>query len=160
MVGNEVQNSPIAAEPTSREIVTGTLFSERARKLLGEPHMGVFAIQRPDGELVQTKMWYDLRDNGTILMNTARFRHKYRHLQQDNPKISLLVSGGDYQFVTMNGTVVLDEDPERAQSDIRQLAERYLSKEAANKIMEEEFSREERVSIILTPTKITEYFSQ
>lgn len=153
------QPSRITSEPPGREIVTGSEFSERALQLLREPHMGVLAVQRPDGTIVQTKMWYDLKDDGTILMNTTKFRRKYRHLQK-NPSVSLLVSGGDYQFVTMNGTVTLNDDPETAQNDIRHLAKRYLGKEASDKIMEEEFSREERVSIVLTPTRITEYFSQ
>ncbi len=159
MSGTEGQDSQITQEPASREIVTGPQFSERALALLKDPHMGVLSVLRPDGTMVQTKMWYDLRDDGTILMNTTRFRHKYHHLQQ-NPSISFLVSGGDYQYVTMNGTVALNDDPETAQRDISHLAERYLGKEEADKIMRDEFAREERVSVILTPTKITEYFSQ
>lgn len=157
--GHIVQQPRITAEPPAREIVTGTQFSERARQLLREPLMGVFAIQRPDGTLVQTEMWYDLRDDGTVLMNTIKFRRKYAHLQQ-SPVVSLLISRGNYQYVTMNGTVTLNEDPETAQNDVRLLAERYLGIEEAEKIMREEFSLEERVSIVLKPTRITEYFSQ
>lgn len=153
------QRGYITEEPISREIRTGSQFSERGRQLLEEPHIGVLAVQRPDGAIVQTEMWYALRDDGTILMNTAKFRRKYSHLQQ-NPSLSFLVSGGDYRFVTMNGTVDLNDDPETAQRDIRLLAERYHGKEEAEKMMRDEFSREERVSIVLTPTKITEYFSK
>ena len=160
MTTNETHTLHITKEPPSREIVTGIQFSERARQLLSEPLKGVFAILKPDGSIVQTEMWYSLRGDDTILMNTAKFRHKYHHLQQDNPSVSLLVSAGNYQYVSMNGTVVLNDDPEIAQNDIRHLAERYEGKEAAEKMMNEEFSREKRVSIILTPTKITEYFSK
>ncbi len=152
------QNTHITQEPSSREIVTRTQFSERARGLLREPLKGVLAIVGPDGRIVQTEMWYDLQEDGTILMNTTKFRRKYAHLQR-NPSVSLLISRGNYQYVTMNGAVTLNDNPEIAQQDIRYLAERYLGKEEADKIMQDEFSKEERVSIVLTPTKITEYFS-
>jgi PPOX class probable F420-dependent enzyme len=153
------QAGRITQEPSTREIVTVTQFSERARELLGEPLKGVLAVLRPDGRIVQTEMWYALQDDGTILMNTTKFRRKYDHLRQ-NPAVSLLVSRGNYQYVMMSGEVALNEDPEVAQKDIRFLAERYMGQEDANKIMEDEFSREERVSITLKPTSITEYFSQ
>ncbi len=154
----------ITVEPPTREIVTGVGFSDRARELLIEPFerkplKGILAVLRPDGEIVQTEMWYALQDDGTILMNTAKFRHKYRHLQE-NPHVSFLVSRGNYQYVTMRGSVLLNDDHEASQRDIRHLAERYMDPEGAEQIMSEEFSREERVSIVLTPTKITEYFSQ
>lgn len=155
----EGRGSRLTQEPSSREIVTGTQFSERAHELLKEPLKGVLAVLRPDGRIVQTEMWYDLQDEGTILMNTTKFRRKYAHLQQ-NPSASLLISRGNYQFVTLNGTVTLNDDPETAQRDIRRLAQRYLGQEEADEIMRDEFSKEERVSIVLTPTKITEYFSQ
>lgn len=147
------------SEPASREIRTTAFFSERARKLLEEPHKGVLAVSRPDSSILQTEMWYALREDGSILMNTTAFRRKNTYLR-DNPFVSFLVSRGNYQYVTMNGNVALIDTPEVAQRDIRFLAERYLGKEEADKIMTEEFAHEERVSIILTPTKITEYFSE
>lgn len=163
MSGAGEQDSRITQEPSSREIVTGPQFSERARQLLKDPfkgeHLkGVLAVKKPDGTIRQTEMWYDLRDDGTIVMNTTTFRRKYDYLQND-PNVSLLVSRGNYQYVTMIGAVKLNNDPETAQRDIRQLAEHYHGKEEAEKMMDEEFALEERVSIILTPTKITEYFS-
>ena len=163
MSGTEGQDR-ITQEPSTREIVTGTQFSDRARDLLrepfeGKPLKGILAILRPDGRIVQTEMWYDLRDDGTVLMNTTKFRRKYGHLQQ-SPSVSLLVSRGNYQYVTMNGTVTLDDDPETSQRDVRHLAERYMEEEEADKIMADEFSKEDRVSITLTPASITEYFSQ
>jgi PPOX class probable F420-dependent enzyme len=149
----------LSEEPTSREITTRKQFSERAQVLLKEPLKGVLAVLKPNGQIVQTEMWYELQDGGTILMNTTKFRKKYKHLQQ-NPQVSLLVSRSNYQYITLNGTVTLNEDPETSQRDIRRLAERYLGKEAAEKIMSDEFSKEERVSITITPTKIVEYFSK
>lgn len=153
------QPGPITEEPASREIVTSTQLSERARKLLREPLFGYLGFNRLDGDLDQDEIWYELRDDNTILMNTTKFRYKYRCLQQD-PGVSLIVSRGNYQNVKLRGTVTLNDDPETTQRDIRHLAERYEGKEAAEKMMKEEFSREERVSIILTPTSITEYFSK
>lgn len=147
------------SDPSHREIISGFQFSERARQLLKEPIMGVLAILRKDGSIIQTEMWYELKSDDTILLNTTTYRYKYRYLQ-DNPSISFFVSRGKYQYVTINGKVTLNKDPEIAQNDIRQLAQRYLGKEEASKIMNEEFSQQERVSIIITPTRITEYFSQ
>jgi PPOX class probable F420-dependent enzyme len=148
----------IRQEPASREIITSAHFSERARELLREPHIGTLALQTPGG-IVQTEMWYALNDDDTLLLNTTTFRRKYEHVKK-NPAVSLLVSRGNYQYVTMNGIVVLNDDPEIAQRDIRRLAIRYLGEEEADKIMKEEFSHEDRASMILTPTRITEYFSQ
>ncbi len=153
------EGSHISSEPPSREIITRSQFSERARQLLREPHKGVLALSRPDGSILQTEMWYALRDDDTVLMNTTTFRRKNDYLR-NNPSVSLLVSRDKYQYITMNGTVTLNDDREVAQNDIYYLAERYLGKEGAEKIMMEEFSQEERVSIILTPTRITEYFSE
>lgn len=160
MVGRKKgSNTPIDKEPESREILHSKHFSERARELLREPHLGVLAVLRADGGIVQTEMWYDLKDDDRLLMNTTKFRRKYGHLR-GNPFVSFFVSRGTQQYVTLNGTVILDDDPVTSQADIRRLAKRYLGEEAAEKIMQEEFSRQERVSIVVTPTRITEYFSQ
>ena len=146
-------------EPLYRQIKSSKQFSKRARQLLKEPLLGVLAILREDGSIIQTEMWYDIMNDDTILMNTATFRHKYRHLQQKNPSVSFFVSRGTYQYISINGSIALNKDSNIAQKDIHHLAKRYLGKEQAVKAMEGEFSKQERVSIILTPTKIIEYFS-
>ncbi len=49
-------------------------------------------------------------------------------------------------------------DPERAQHDIYRLSARYHGEEKASRQMQEQFSKETRVSLLLTPERVIEYF--
>ncbi len=60
--------------------------------------------------------------------------------------------------LTINGTVQLIDDPERAQHDIYRLSARYHGEEKASRQMQEQFSKETRVSLLLTPERVIEYF--
>ena len=130
--------------------------SKQAQAFLQELRFAVLATINQDGTPQLTTMWYLLEDDGTILMNTKIGRLKERNLRRD-PRISICIED-DYNFLTINGTVQLIDDPERAQHDIYRLSSRYHGEEKARKQMQEKFSKETRVSLLLKPERVIEYF--
>ncbi|HEU0106640.1 MAG TPA: PPOX class F420-dependent oxidoreductase [Vicinamibacteria bacterium] len=124
-----------------------------ARAFLGEPRYATLATINHDGSPQQTAVWYDV-EGDAILMNTTAGRLKYRNLLRD-PRASLCVTDA-YRVVTLSGWVQLDDDPARAQADIRRLATRYHGAEKAERLSRESFSRQRRVSIRLAMEHIVE----
>lgn len=129
--------------------------SERARSYLRELRFAVLATINQDGTPQLTTMWYLLEDDGTITMNTKVGRAKERNMRRD-PRISICIED-DYNFLTINGTVEMIDDPEIAQHDIYRLAARYHGEEQARRQMQEQFSKETRVTLRLKPERIIEY---
>ena len=130
--------------------------SEKARAFLQEPRFAVLATINQDGTPQLTTMWYLLEDDGTILMNTKLGRLKERNLRRD-PRISICIED-DYNFLTINGSVQLIDDLERTQHDIFRLSARYHGEEKARRQLQEQFSQEARVSLLLKPERVIEYF--
>jgi PPOX class probable F420-dependent enzyme len=130
--------------------------SEKARKYLQELRFAVLATINRDGTPQLTTMWYILEDDDTITMNTKVGRAKERNMRLD-PHISICIEDG-YDFLTINGTVEMIDDPEIAQHDIFRLSRLYHGEAKARKQMEQQFSKETRVSLRLKPESIIEYF--
>jgi PPOX class probable F420-dependent enzyme len=130
--------------------------SEKARAYLQELRFVVLATINQDGTPQLTTMWYILEDDGTITMNTKVGRAKERNMRRD-PRISICIED-DYNFLTINGTVEMIDDPEIAQRDIYRLSARYHGEEKARRQMREQFSKETRVSLRLKPERIIECF--
>jgi len=130
--------------------------SEKARAYLQELRFAVLATINQDGTPQLTTMWYLLEDEGSILMNTKVGRAKERNMRRD-PRISMCIEDG-YDFLTINGTVEMIDDPEIAQNDIYRLSRRYHGEAKARRQMEEQFSKETRVTLRLKPESIIEYF--
>ncbi|MET0865225.1 MAG: pyridoxamine 5'-phosphate oxidase family protein [Nakamurella sp.] len=77
----------------------------------------VIASNRPDGQPVSVATWYLLEDDRHILVNMDASRKRLTYLEQD-PRVSLTVLGKDwYQHVSVQGSIVLTPDPERAGID-------------------------------------------
>ena len=131
-------------------------FSEKALAYLRDLHFAVLATINRNGTPQLTTMWYILEDDGTITMNTKVGRAKERNMRRD-PRISICIEDG-YDFLTIKGTVEMIDDPEIAQCDIYRLARRYHGEQKARRQMEENFSKETRVSLRLKPESIIEYF--
>ncbi len=129
--------------------------SERARAFLQEPRFAVLGTINKDGSPQLTTMWYLLEDD-TIVMNTKAGRTKERNMRRD-PRISVCVPDG-YDYVTITGRVEMIDDPQIAQHDIFRLAIRYDGIESAKQQMEEQFSKETRVSLRLKPEQIIEHW--
>ncbi len=129
--------------------------SERARTLLQEVHFAVLGTINKDGSPQLTTMWYIL-EGDTIVMNTKAGRTKEHNMRRD-PRISVCVADG-YDYVTISGRVEMIDDHQIAQLDIFRLAIRYDGIESAKQQMEEQFSKETRVSLRLKPEGIIEHF--
>ena len=117
---------------------------EKVRAFLKEPRFGVFATSKRDGTPQQSVVWYDL-DGDDILMNTAVGRAKNSNLRRDS-RASLCVAD-DYRYVTLEGTVELDDDQANAQADIRRLAIRYRGEEKGNQQADTVYAKQQRVTI-------------
>ena len=85
----------------------------------------VLGVLTDDGAPSQSVMWFDLdpQHPDTILMNTKEGRAKARYLRRD-PRVSICFED-ELTWVAMQGSVELDDDPDRALADIRALAVRY-----------------------------------
>ena len=130
--------------------------SKKAQVFLQEIRFAVLATINQDGTPQLTTMWYLLEDDGTIMMNTKVGRLKERNLRRD-PRISICIED-DYNFLTINGTVQLIDDPQKTQNDIYRLSARYHGEEKARRQMQDQFSKETRISLLLKPESIIEYF--
>src|SRR5919109_3358570 len=74
----------------------------------------VVATIRPDGELHTAATWYDLEDDGSILLNMAATRRRLGHMRAD-PRVALTVldEGNWYSHVSLIGRVrEIRRDPE------------------------------------------------
>jgi PPOX class probable F420-dependent enzyme len=131
------------------------VLSEKARALLQERRFAVLGTINKDGSPQLTTMWY-LLDGDVILMNTKAGRTKERNMRRD-PRISVCIEDG-YSYVTISGTVEMIDDPQVAQRDIYRLAVRYNGEEEARRQMEEQFSKETRVTLHLKLEHIIEHF--
>ena len=125
--------------------------SEKARAFLQERRFAVLATSNKDGTPQLTTMWY-LLEGDTIVMNTKAGRTKERNMRRD-PRISVCFEDG-YSYLTVSGTVEMIDDPTIAQHDIYRLAVRYDGEEAARQQMEEQFSKETRVTLRLKCERI------
>lgn len=127
--------------------------SDAVRAFLDAPdRFAVLATVDADGLPQQTVMWFQVLDDGAIMMNTKRGRRKDRNLVRD-PRASICVENG-YQYVTITGDITLIEDAERSQADIHALAVKYHGQEEGDKMAADGFSKEDRVTILLSPNKV------
>lgn len=128
--------------------------SAAARRFLSEKRFAVLATVGANGLPQQTVMWYELRGD-TIIMNTADGRLKAKHLRRDS-RVSICVAAG-YRFVTITGTVELDDDQAVAQEDIKRLAIRYHGQEKGERQSRDQFSKQHRITLRLPISKALEY---
>jgi len=128
--------------------------SEAARGFLEARRFAVLATINRDSTPQQSIVWYELQGD-EIMMNTRRGRVKDRNLRRD-PRCSICIDDG-YRYLTIRGSVRLIDDQAVAQPDIKRLSERYHGAEKAEEQMRDQFSKEERVAIRLTPERVEEY---
>lgn len=125
--------------------------SPEIRAFLEERRFATLATVNEDGSPQQTVMWYEVRGD-EIMMNTARGRRKDRNLVRDQ-RASVCVED-ENRYVVIEGTITLNDDQSVAQADIKALAVRYEGLEQAEKNVQEQYAKQERVTLILTPTRI------
>src|SRR5579884_2089142 len=129
--------------------------SDKVRAFLQERRFAVLGTLNEDGSPQLTTMWY-LLEGDTIMMNTKVGRVKERNMRRD-PRISVCIPD-DYSYVTISGTVELIDDPEISQQDIYRLAVPYAREEPAKRQMEEQFSKETRVTLHLKCEHVIEHW--
>lgn len=122
--------------------MSGELTTEM-RAFLAAVRFGVLGTTNANGSPHLTVMWY-LFENDEIVFNTARGRVKPRNLERD-PRASFVVHDG-YTFVRVDGRVTIVTDRARAQDDIRRMAVRYHGQEKGERMVRDQFSKEERIS--------------
>jgi len=120
---------------------------------LQERRFAVLATLNKDGSPQLTTMWYLLQGD-TIMMNTKAGRIKDLNMKRD-PRIAICVEDG-YNYVTISGTVTMIDDQETAHQDIFRLAVRYHGEQNAKRQMEEQFSKEHRITLHLPCENIIE----
>ncbi len=125
--------------------------SPAVRAFLDEVRFAVLATVNPDGTAQQTVMWY-LLDGDDIVMNTRRGRKKDRNLLRDG-RVSICVEDGQ-RYVSLSGSVTLDDNQDTAHADIRRLAIRYEGPEQGEAVARDGFKGQERVSIRMTIDQI------
>jgi PPOX class probable F420-dependent enzyme len=112
--------------PLAEAIQVGTRITPEQRDwLLEKLRFPVVATIRSDGMPSQSVMWFDLDPEhyDLILLNTRADRFKGQHLSRD-ARISLCFEDG-LDYLTVEGSVELDHDPERGLARIQALARRY-----------------------------------
>jgi PPOX class probable F420-dependent enzyme len=118
---------------------------------LEEVRFAVLGTTNADGSPQQTVMWYRL-EGDTIVMNTKRGRMKDRNLSRD-PRASLCVADGR-RYVTVNGTITIDPDPDRGQREIHALGVRYDGKASADHEARTVWSTQHRITLELSIDRI------
>lgn len=127
--------------------------SDAVRAFLEEgPRFCVLATINADGTPQQSVMWYELRGE-TIMMNTEISRLKVKNLQRDS-RASICVEEG-YKYVTITGTVSLDDTRETAQADIYALARRYNPDFKDGDYPD--FVNQHRATLLLSIDKVSEH---
>ena len=127
------------------------VMNAKVREFLDEPRFAVLATLNADGMAQQTVMWYRL-DGDHVMMNTARGRKKDLNLLHDR-RASICVEDG-YRYVTIAGETELIDDQERAQADIKALAIRYHGQERGEEMARDQFSQQERVTVLLSVSHV------
>ena len=118
--------------------------------LTAELRFPVLAVLDRHGRPTQSVMWFDLDPDqpDTVLLNSMTRRAKVGWLRRD-PRVSLCFEDR-YDWVALQGTVEIDDDPERSMAMIKRLARRYG-------VDPERFNSESRATIRLHVEKVTRY---
>ena len=101
--------------------------TDRVRAFLEEPHFATLGTTGTDFAPHQAVIWYALRPDGRVLVNSREGRRWPADLRRD-PRCSLAVFWGQDPNRWVGITGVVDEvidDVERARDDIVDLAHRY-----------------------------------
>ncbi|MFL5654203.1 MAG: PPOX class F420-dependent oxidoreductase [Ktedonobacteraceae bacterium] len=135
--------------------MTGML-SDWAKEFLREEHFAVLSTLNKDGSSQLTTMWYMFENDGTIVLSTPSHLRKVKNLRRD-PRIAICVQDGN-RYVSLYGTVAISEDQTIVRQDIQRLVERYIqSDEATRQQTIEALVQQSRISLRLTPKKVTEF---
>lgn len=114
---------------------------------LREIRFGVLATVNADGSPQQTVMWYLPVDGDTIQMNTKKGRIKDKNLERDG-RVSLCIEDGQ-RYVSMRGTIVVDNDAANGQESMKAITTRYVGVEEMERQFAESYSKQHRITLTL-----------
>ena len=110
---------------------------EEREQFLADVHVGVLAVERPDGPPLAVPVWYDYRPGGELWILTAEDSLKGQLLQQAR-RFSLCAQDETppfYRYVSVEGPITsiraADED-----DDSRPMAHRYLGPDIGDQYVE------------------------
>jgi PPOX class probable F420-dependent enzyme len=116
-------------------VVSELSMSKQEREdFLGGLHVGVLAVERPDGPPLVTPVWYRYRAGDVIEFNTERTSEKTALLERSG-QASLCVQREElpYAYVTVEGVVEIASTDRATRVDI---ATRYLGTEMGTAYVE------------------------
>lgn len=114
------------------------------------------ATVSPDGGPHVVPVWYDLRDDGTIVMTTRGETRKAKNLKRD-PRLALSIETLEpvMAFVQIRGTVEIDENPghDRVLAHTTKCAARFVDPQRAAELGELYASAPGEWILTISPTK-------
>ena len=127
------------------------LRSPAIRKFLDRPRFATIATIDPDGAPFTAVVWYALEES-TVTINSADGRRWPANLRRD-PRISFTAEAG-YNYVTVLGRVTVDDDQERAQRHMADLAARYIADQTLLAQHLADYRRQHRVIFAIHPERV------
>ncbi len=115
----------------------------------------VLATIDSDGRPLQAVVWY-LVQGDSLLVNSLEGRRWPANLRRD-PRFGVTVEDG-MDYVALRGEAEVLHDPEQAQEDIAAMARRYRPPEIAERMIEQRFRPQRRVSFRLHPSVVTPHW--
>ncbi|HEY4388393.1 MAG TPA: PPOX class F420-dependent oxidoreductase [Ktedonobacteraceae bacterium] len=131
-----------------------TILSDKALAFLKEEHVAILSTINKDGTSQLTVMWYVLEDDGTIVMNTQVHLQKMKNLRRD-ARVAFCIEDG-VRYLSINGTVELNDDSEVVRKDLRNLVDRYVKDEESRQQHFSGFTQQTRVALRLKAEKVIE----
>lgn len=124
-----------------------------ARAFLVTPgRFGTLSTLDADGSPFAAVIWYDVLDDGRVLVNSSLGRRWPANLLRD-PRCALTVEAG-YEYVSIRGVAEATERSEGAQQDIERLARRYVAEDEVPEWVAR-FRQQDRISFAITPHSVT-----
>lgn len=120
------------------------------------PNQAHCATVNPDGGPHVVPVWYDVQDDGTIVLTTIGSTRKAKNLKRD-PRLALSVESLDpvMAFVQVRGTVTFNENPAHADvlAHTTKCARRFVGGERADELGKLYASAPGEWILTVTPTK-------
>ncbi|GAB2686380.1 PPOX class F420-dependent oxidoreductase [Nocardia thraciensis] len=99
-----------------------TSLAPAARALIDGPHSAILATSNADGRPQSSVIFVKYEGDGFVF-STIEGRLKTRNMRRD-PRVSLLLLGGDGRYVEIRGHVEIAADPEKAL--LHEMYDRYM----------------------------------
>lgn len=123
------------------------------QEFLSAMHVGVFAVERPDGPPLAVPVWYSYESGGDVVVLTGDSSVKGR-LVAEAGRASLVAQQEQppYKYVSVEGPVEIDELGEDARDASEAMAVRYLG-EKRGKAYAEANAGGDSIRIRLSPQR-------